>query len=190
VEAVLPKVVDLIEEPDPIKASIGVPFYWVAEKASEAGFKVLLAGQGADELFGGYQRYVNECCRDGSENARKTMFNDVIKIHESNIERDEKICVYHDVELRLPFATFDIAKFALSLPVDLKFESKTDSLRKLLLRKVAENVGLPSSIADKPKKAVQYSTGINEAVKKIAKKQGKTVNEYIKQLFKLENKFT
>jgi len=48
VEAILPKVVDLIEEPDPIKASIGVPFYWVAQKAAEANFKVVLAGQGAD----------------------------------------------------------------------------------------------------------------------------------------------
>ena len=40
VEMILPKVVELIEEPDPIKASIGLPFYWAAEKAAEAGFKV------------------------------------------------------------------------------------------------------------------------------------------------------
>ena len=71
VETILPKVVELIEEPDPIKASIGVPFYWAAEKAAEAGFKVMLAGQGADELFGGYQRYVNEFCKDGSEKCGK-----------------------------------------------------------------------------------------------------------------------
>jgi asparagine synthase (glutamine-hydrolysing) len=183
VEAVLPQVVDLIEEAEPVKASIGVPFFWTAQKTSEAGFRVLLAGQGADELFGGYQRYVNECCKDGGEKARKTMFNDVIRIHESNLERDEKICIYHDVELRLPFASFDLVEFALGLPVDLKFENKADSLRKLVLRKVALNLGLPASIVDKPKKAVQYSTGINDAVKKIAKKQDKTVNEYIAELF-------
>jgi asparagine synthase (glutamine-hydrolysing) len=69
VEQTLPKVVELIEEADPVKASIGVPFYWVAEKAAEAGFKVMLAGQGADELFGGYQRYVTECCNNGNEAA-------------------------------------------------------------------------------------------------------------------------
>ena len=59
VEETLPKVVELIEEPDPVKAGIGVPFYWVAEKAAEAGFKVMLAGQGADELFGGIQRHAD-----------------------------------------------------------------------------------------------------------------------------------
>ncbi|MGD6810533.1 MAG: DUF7411 family protein [Candidatus Bathyarchaeia archaeon] len=185
VEEALPQVVDLIEEADPIKAAIGVPFYWTAQETQEAGYDVLLAGQGADELFGGYQRYVNECCADGSEKARKTMFNDVVRIHESNLERDEKICSSLDVELRLPFGGFDVVEFALGLPVDLKFEQKQDSLRKLVLRKVALNLGLPAAIADKPKKAVQYSTGINGAVKKIAKKHEKTVNEYISGLFQI-----
>jgi len=183
VEAILPKVIELIEEPDPIKASIGLPFYWAAEKAAEAGFKVMLAGQGADELFGGYQRYVNQCCKEGSEKARKTMFNDVVKIHESNLERDLKITGFHNVELRLPFASFDLAEFALSLPLECKIENKVNTLRKLALRKMALDAGMPSSIAQKPKKAVQYSTGINDAVKRIAKNHEKTVKEYINELF-------
>ncbi|HYA77482.1 MAG TPA: asparagine synthetase B [Verrucomicrobiae bacterium] len=182
VEKILPVAVALIEEPDPIKASIGLPFYWTAEKAAEAGFRVMLAGQGADELFGGYQRYVNEYCKEGSEKVRKTMFNDVVKIHESNLERDLKITVFHDVELRLPFASFELAEFAVSLPIECKMEQKSDTLRKLVLRKVALNAGMPSVLVDKPKKAVQYSTGINNAIKRIAKKQGKEVNEYITEL--------
>jgi len=182
VEKILPKVVALIEEPDPIKASVGLPFYWAAEKAAEAGFQVMLAGQGADELFGGYQRYVNEYCKEGSEKVRKTMFNDVVNIHESNLERDLKITAFHDVELRLPFASFELAEFALSLPLECKIEQKLDTLRKLVLRKVALNVGMPSSMVDKPKKAVQYSTGINDSIKRVAKKHQKTVNEYITEL--------
>jgi asparagine synthase (glutamine-hydrolysing) len=183
VERILPKVVELIEDFDPIKASIGVPFYWVAEKAAEVGFKVLLAGQGADELFGGYQRYVNECCKDGNEVTRKTMFNDIVRIHESNLERDLKITSFHDVELRMPFGSFDLAEFALSLPVELKIENKADTLRKLVLRKAALNFGLPTAMAEKPKKAVQYSTGINNAIKRIAKTHQKTVTEYINDIF-------
>jgi asparagine synthase (glutamine-hydrolysing) len=183
VEKVVPKVVTLIEEPDPVKAAIGVPFYWTAEKTATTGLKVLLAGQGADELFGGYQRYVNDYLLHGGEEVRSSMFADVVKLHENNIERDKKICSFHNVELRLPFASYRIAKFAVSLPIELKFEKKADSLRKLVLRKVAENIGLPASIAEKPKKAMQYATGINDALKKIAKGQKMTLSEYVKILF-------
>jgi len=183
VEAVLPQVVNLIEEPDPIKASIGVPFFWTAQKAAEAKLTVMLAGQGADELFGGYQRYVTEYCKDGAESVTKTMFGDVARIHASNLERDLKITGFHNVELRVPFGSVGLAEFALGLPVELKLDCKPDTLRKLVLRKMAYDAGLPASIADKPKKAVQYSTGINDAVKRIAKNQEKTVGEYIDELF-------
>ncbi|KON31441.1 hypothetical protein AC478_02735 [miscellaneous Crenarchaeota group-1 archaeon SG8-32-3] len=183
VENIFPKVVELIEEPNPVKASIGVPFYWTAEKTAESGYKALLAGQGADELFGGYQRYIKEYLSDGEEKVRKTMFEDVVRIHESNLERDMKICSFHNVELRLPFASYQLAEFTMTLPFGLKIEKHADTLRKLVLRKAAENMGLPSSITEKPKKAVQYATGINNALKKIAKKQKTSVVDYVKKMF-------
>jgi asparagine synthase (glutamine-hydrolysing) len=183
VEKIVPKVVELVEDPDPVKVAVGIPFYWVAKKTAESGLSVLLAGQGADEVFGGYQRYVNEYLSQGAEKLRHTMFADVIKLYESNIERDEKICGFHNVELRLPFASFQVAEFALSLPIELKIERESDGLRKIVLRKMAKNIGLPSNIVEKPKKAVQYSTGVNAVLGKIARKHGNTINEYVKMLF-------
>jgi len=70
-----------------------------------------------------------------------------------------------------------------SLPIECKIEPRPDTLRKLVLRRVALNAGVPSTVVDKPKKAVQYSTGINDAVKRVARKNGKTVKEYINALF-------
>ena len=71
----------------------------------------------------------------------------------------------------------------MALPVELKMERRADTLRKLVLRKAAENMGLPASVTEKTKKAVQYSTGINNALKRIAKKQKTTIAEYVKKLF-------
>jgi asparagine synthase (glutamine-hydrolysing) len=184
VEKIIPNVVGLIEDPDPVKISIGIPFFWTAQKAAEAGFAVMLAGQGADELFGGYQRYVNQYLMEGDMAVRQTMFHDVSVIHETNIERDEKICIYHDIELRLPFASFALAGFAMSLPTEFKFEKQPDSLRKLALRAAAKKLGLPPAIADKPKKAVQYSTGISNALKHISKRNNCSLQAYIDGFFK------
>ena len=183
VEKAVAKVVELVEEPDPVKVAVGVPFHWVAEKTAEAGFKAMLAGQGADELFGGYKRYINEYLAHGKQKVMRTMFDDAVRLHENNIERDVKICGFHNVELRLPFAAYTIAGFALGLPLELKIERKTDSLRKLVLRKAAGNMGLSATITEKPKKAVQYATGINNALKKIARKQNATIKEYLSKLF-------
>ncbi len=187
VEKIAAKVVELIEEPDPVKAAVGIPFYWVAEKTAEFGLDVLLAGQGADELFGGYQRYVNDYLSRGAARVRETMFADVTRLHEANIERDKKICGFHDVELRLPFASFELAEFALSLPMELKIEKQPNGQRKIVLRRLAQDLGLTESIVNKPKHAVQYATGVNDALGRIAKKHGMTVRAYVTRLF-LEGK--
>ena len=55
-------------------------------------------------------------------------------------------------------------------------------MRKLVLRRVAENMGLPALIAKKPKRAVQYATGVNYALKKLAKKEKLSVSEYVSRL--------
>jgi asparagine synthase (glutamine-hydrolysing) len=183
VEEDLPRVLWLIEEADPVKTSVGIPIYWVAEQAAHMGFRVMLAGQGADELFGGYRRYVDDYELHGEERLRRRMFQDIVEICEANLERDFKICNFHDVELRLPFAAFEMARFAADLPVNLKVHPQKDSLRKLVLRQAARNVGLPESISKKPKKALQYTTGVNKALKTLAKKEGVSMKSYLQRTF-------
>ncbi len=181
VEEVLPKVLWLIEDTNPIQAAIGIPIFWTAEMASHMGFKVILAGQGADELFGGYKRYLNGYSRFGKEFVEKTMFEDVLRMGENNFERDRKICNFHDVDLRLPFAAYQLAEFAASLPLELKIESTIDPLRKTVLRKLAENLELPHFIVKKAKKAIQYTTGVNEAVKRLSRRRGLSTQEYLQR---------
>lgn len=188
VSKTLPAVLRAIEEPDPVKASIGIPIYWASEQAAKMNLRVMLAGQGGDELFAGYKRYVDQFVSEGNEAVTATVFNDIMRMHESNLERDFKICNSRGVELRLPFAAWQIVEFAVDLPVELKIQPFDDTLRKLVLRQAALNLRLPESIANRPKKAVQYATGVNSVLKKLANKNGLTVKKYLQETFRIAMK--
>jgi len=184
VEQNLPKVLWLIEKPNTVRASIAIPFYWAAENASKLGYNVLLAGQGGDELFGGYERYLKEYAQFGVEAVQKTMYRDVETSYETNFQRDNQVCSFHRVELRLPFVDRDVVRFSLGLPLSLKIGSAEDRLRKRVLRHVAHNLGISPFIANKTKKAVQYTTGVNKAIQILAKRKGLTSQEYVEKIFR------
>jgi asparagine synthase (glutamine-hydrolysing) len=182
VEAVLRKVLWLIEEPNAVNASIAIPLYWTSEVAANLGLRVLMAGQGADELFGGYHRYLRTYSERGASALRKELFNDVARCYEKNFQRDNQTCASRNVELRLPFIDLHVVDFALSLPLKLKIVSPTDLLRKGVLRKIAEDLGLPKFIASKAKKAVQYTTGVDKALRKLAKRENLNLYEYCRKV--------
>lgn len=183
VETVLSRVLWLIEEPDVMKAGVAVPLYWAAEVASKMGYRVLLTGQGGDELFGGYQKYLREYTRKSVAAVRESMYRDVVSSHEVNFQRDNQVCSFHGVELRLPFTDREVVNFALILPVGLNIASADDRLRKRVLRKTAQLLGLPDFIVNKIKKAIQYATGVDKALRKLAKNEGLALQKYIKEKF-------
>jgi asparagine synthase (glutamine-hydrolysing) len=183
VKEALPKALWLIEEPDPVKVSIGVPICWVAEKTAEMGIKALLAGQGADELFGGYKRYAVAYATHGEKKVEEMLFSDVLTVHETNLERDYKICNFHNVELRLPYLTYKLANFAANLPLKLKLKLPDDGMRKLVLRAAAKKLGLPKAVLERPKRAMQYATGVDKTLKKLAENENLSTRDYLKRSF-------
>ncbi len=184
IEQILPKVLWLIEESNSVKTSIAIPFYWTAENTSKLESTILLAGQGGDELFGGYQKYLGEYAQFGVEAVQNIMFRDVAKSYEINFQRDDQVCSFHKVELRLPFVDRDVVHFSLALPLRLKIESAEDRLRKKVLREVAQYLDIPLFIANKTKKAVQYTTGVNRALQRLAKRKGLSLREYVENNFR------
>lgn len=179
----LPAVLRAIEEPNPVKVSIGVPIYWAAQEVARASCRIMLAGQGGDELFAGYRRYVTQLVEEGKQAVESGILMDITMMYENNFERDFKICSSLGVELSLPFAARRIVEFALELPVELKIEPFDDTLRKIVLRHAARSLGLPEAMAERPKKAVQYATGVNNALKKLADHEGLTVKDYVRNAF-------
>jgi asparagine synthase (glutamine-hydrolysing) len=179
----LPRVLWLIEDPNPVTTSIAVPIYWAAEQSAKLGLRVMLSGHGGDELFGGYHRYLADYSQRGLEALQTRLHDDVASAYSANFERDNKACAFHKVELRMPFADWDVVQLGLSLPPSLKIASPNDVLRKRVLRQTAQRLGIPKFIAEKPKKAIQYSTGVNRAIKTLAKAEGLTPKKFVEENF-------
>ncbi|MEM2586785.1 MAG: asparagine synthase C-terminal domain-containing protein, partial [Candidatus Bathyarchaeia archaeon] len=182
VEETLPKVLWLIEEANALKASIFIPIYWVAEISSKLNSRVMLSGQGSDELFAGYHKYLRDFGISPDCVVRAT-YGDVLRLHENTLEAEEKVCSFHGVDVRFPYVDYELASFALSLPITLKIASQDDPLRKRILRSLAKHIGLPEEIYLKPKRAIQYGTGVNRALKRIAKKKGLSMQSLINKVF-------
>jgi asparagine synthase (glutamine-hydrolysing) len=176
VASAIDKVLYAIEEPDALKLSIAMPIYLAAELAKANGEKVLLTGQGSDELFAGYAKYAAL----SKEELNLALRSDFENLYSVNLERDDKAAMAAQIELLHPYLDRRVVEEALSLPPELKI---AQGMRKYILRKVAKKLGLPETIAMREKKAVQYSTGVAKALKKFARAEGKKLGEYVEERF-------
>ncbi len=187
IEAAIPNVIYSTESTNPMKIAIGLPLYFVAKTAKEDGKRVLLTGQGADELFGGYNRH-EDFLDQGPEVLDREIHSDIKKISTVNLERDDMVTMANSVELRVPFLDKEVIKTGLAISPELKV-LKRDGLyiRKYILRKAADGL-LPSELVWKEKKAIQYGTGVQKVLDKLArdagfsKKEGNHIEKYLKQI--------
>jgi asparagine synthase (glutamine-hydrolysing) len=144
---------------NPLDISIGVPIYAGLETAKKNKVETVMMGQGADELFGGYYRYLKKERGDLELELKK----DVETI---NIARDIAISKACGVRLLVPYLDEEFVELGLRVPLDLKIKN---GVRKHILREIAKRRGLPRVIWAREKKAIQYSTGVDKVVKKILK---------------------
>jgi asparagine synthase (glutamine-hydrolysing) len=167
----LPLVLDAIEEFNIMKIGVGMPAYIAAEMAHEDNLKVMLSGQGADELFGGYNRYLRFYQEKG-ERAQEDLIDDILNLYHVNLQRDDAVTMANSIELRVPYLDHDIINIAMNIPMRYKINKKDDTLRKCILREVGAELGVPEEIVKRPKKAAQYGSGIHKMlVKKVLKEE-------------------
>ncbi len=171
VEKIISKVVFAIEEPNPMNLAIGIPLYFATKLAREDRCKLLLSGQGADELFGGYLKYLKN---------PEIMEKDLAELGEKNLARDDKIAMLNSVEGRFPFLDLNVVRTALRTPIEFKIRN---GLRKAILREIALKLGLPKEVAYREKKACQYGTNSQKILQKIAKRNGMKTREFVHRVF-------
>ena len=159
----LPDVVNAIGDDNLMKVGVGLTTYFATKMVAEDGMKVAISGQGADELFGGYKRYLKSFV-NGTLNFDLRV--DMSKMYHVNLERDDACSMLNGVELRLPFLDKNLVELVLNIPDNKKIVSMHDDMRKSILRKLAFEEGLDYEIAYRPKKAAQYGTGIDKILRK------------------------
>lgn len=131
---VLPKVVRIIESYDPSLVRSAVPNYFLSEMAVET-VKVVLTGEGADELFAGY-RYHSDI---EDADLQDEMVRGVETLHGLNLQRCDRVTMVHGLEARVPFLDLDVIALSLSIPSGWKLRSG-DRPEKWLLRKAFEGM--------------------------------------------------
>ncbi len=108
----LPNVVRAIESFDPGLVRSAVPNYMLA-RTTRQHVKVVLTGEGADELFAGYD-YMREFTDDDALHAE--LERTVRSLHNLNLQRCDRVTMAHAVEARVPFLDRSVIAWALRIP--------------------------------------------------------------------------
>jgi asparagine synthase (glutamine-hydrolysing) len=145
----------------PMDKSLWCLYSVVSRKAAAEGAGVILLGQLSDELFGGYAKYEKAIRTGGDEAARALMEKDVAGYATRGRLRDYEACSRW-LPPRFPFEADEVVSLGLSFPVSFKIR---DGERKSVLRRAAGLLGLPEGLSSAPKKAAQYSSGIQKILR-------------------------
>jgi asparagine synthase (glutamine-hydrolysing) len=129
----LPVAVRSIESFDPSLVRSAVPNYMLSALAAKH-VKVVLTGEGADELFAGYD-YVERFKTE--EELHDELVRTVENLHGLNLQRCDRVTMAHGLEGRVPFLDLDMIALSLAIPAGWKLPLPHRQ-EKLVLREAFE----------------------------------------------------
>ena len=155
----LPGVVRAIEHFDPSLVRSAVPNFLLAEMTAQH-VKVVLTGEGADELFAGYA-YLRGF--DTADSLQAELMRTVQGLHNLNLQRCDRVTMAHGLEARVPFLDRQVIAFAFGLPMAWK-QSAPGELEKQLLRRAFDG-WLPAEILWREKAEFGDGSGARDVLK-------------------------
>jgi len=164
----LEEVIYHLETYDVTTIRAATPMYLMARKIHAMGIKMVLSGEGADEVFGGYLYFhkAPDAREFHAETVRK-----VSRLHMYDCLRANKAMAAWGVEARVPFLDRDFLNYAMSInPADKMIAE--GGMEKQLLREALGSL-LPDEVAWRQKE--QFSDGVGygwiDALREHARKQ-------------------
>ncbi len=154
----------------PLTLAFEMPLYCVMRNCRES---LILGGQGADELFAGYSKYVG--MKDLQ--MRDEMAKDLAKLYTSTKSHEAKMGAFFGKTVKYAYLDKEIVALSRNAPTEA-LRPIDDDVRKKLLSDAARDLGF-DFLADRKKKAAQYGSGTMDAVRRICKSRGTTYNQLV-----------
>ena len=159
---VLPQVLHYLESFDPALVRSAIPNYFLAQLSAEY-VKVFLTGEGADELYAGYD-YLARFEEPDALHAE--LVHIVGALHNTNLQRADRMSMAHGLEARVPFLDVRSIALALGLPALWKLRGEGRPAKALLRRAFAD--ALPAHIVNRPKEKFSQGAGSADLIAQLA----------------------
>ncbi|MDX1540562.1 MAG: asparagine synthase-related protein [Geminicoccaceae bacterium] len=157
----LPHVIYHLESADVDLVRSALPTHFATALAARH-VKVVLTGEGADELFAGYtyhRGYAGQPRALADELTRS-----LTAMHNINLQRVDRITMAKGLEARTPFLDRDLIAFAQSIPASLKLsQERGRPVEKWILRKACQDL-LPDDLVWRDKAQFDEGSGVVDAL--------------------------
>ena len=168
------KVIEIIKDDDYTKVSVGLVIYSAIKFAKENNEKILLTGLGSEEIFAGYQRHLKNSLEEVHKECLRGLNQDIWK---KDITRDKMIADFFKIKIICPFLDKEIIKIAMKLHPMFKINKET---KKIILRELAEDLGLEKEFAFRNRRAGQYGSGVDKTIERLTRESNlKFKKDYI-----------
>ena len=167
IRAKLPEIVYHLESYDQDLVRSAIPCYFTSRLAAEH-VKVILTGEGADELFAGYSYYKDMNAAD-EQALHDELRRSVSSLHNVNLQRVDRLTMAHSIEGRVPFLDTELIELAQTIPAALKLCRRPGKppVEKHILRAACEDL-LPAEIVWRDKEQFDEGSGTVDVVDGLA----------------------
>ncbi|MEJ2553912.1 MAG: asparagine synthase-related protein, partial [Gammaproteobacteria bacterium] len=152
----LPDIIYHLESFDRDLVRSAIPTWFCARMAADT-VKVILTGEGADELFAGYT-YHKHIADYGA--LHRELRRSVTRLHNINLQRVDRMTMRHAIEARVPFLDTELIDVAQTVPPQFKLHDDGGArIEKWILRKSFEDL-LPHEILWRDKEQFDEGSGM------------------------------